>query len=954
MPDWSAYVRQSLRLRGFRPEREAEIVEEVAHQLEDAYSEALRLGSSDEQAGEAARRHVSDWAALSNELEESHRGRESAMTVWQQKAEDRDLRSRGKLSMFTDLRHDVLYGLRVLAKSPGFTAVAALTLALCIGANTAIFSIINAVMLKSLPVRDPQHLMLFEWSARVSPKIHSSSSYGDCNSSFGDANPHGCSLSKPFLEEVRKLGLFSGMAEFAGSGPLTVSGKGAAHQASSQYVSGDYFQTLGVGAAAGRVFAPADDAPGAAAVVVLHHGYWLREFGGDPSAVGKTLHLNGLPFTIVGIVEERFAYLTPGNVRDLSIPMAQRRYLRTGWTAKQEDAGSWWIVTVGRLKPGVSPKSAQSQVSALFLNDLLHGDKPMAKAEDAPAITLVPSQTGLTGVRKQILPLLYALMLAVAIVLLIGCANVAGLLLARATARQREIAVRQALGAARGRLMRQLLTESITLSTLGGGMGVLLAYWGARALLTFAANNAGRPLGISAELDLPVLGFTFAAAILTGTLFGLAPALRSMRVDLTPALKAGPDGGRARQGPLRPGNLLVVAQVALTVVVLVGAGLLVHTLENLRNIDPGFAPQNLLTFSVDPTLTRYKGERLAAFYRNLQDRFSAVPGVLSVSYSESPLLSGSLSETSFHLPGTPPKAQIQVDYMPIGPGFFETMKIPMIRGRRFKPEEYELAAKVEFDPKGEARIVLPTIVNESFVHAYFAKVDAIGQPFGANSPGMSGDPDTDETAGWTIVGVVRDVKYNNLRRAIQPTMYVPGGGRGAFELRTARDPMSAMPDVREAVRQIGADLPIVDIRTQTERIEEMLFQERLIARLSSLFGLLALLLACIGLYGLLAFEVTRGTREIGIRMALGAPPRQVLRRVVRHGIALAIIGAAIGIAASLAVMRFLGSMLYEVKPGDPLTLIGVVVLLLLVALVACYIPARRATRVNPLVALRHE
>jgi predicted permease len=833
--------------------------------------------------------------------------------------------------------------------------VAVLTLALCIGANTAIFSIINAVMLKSLPVRDPQHLMLFEWSARQSPKIHSSSSYGDCNTTnIGGANPHGCSLSKPFLDDVHGLGLFSGLAEFAGSGSITVSGKGVAHQANAQYVNGDYFRTLGVGAAAGRVFAPADDAPGAPAVVVLHHGYWLREFGSDPSAVGKTLHLNGLPFTIVGVAEERFAYLTPGNVRDLSIPMAQRRYLRTGWTAKQEDAGAWWIVTVGRLKPGVSPKSAQSQVSALFLNDLLHGDKPMAKAEDAPAITLAPSQTGLTGVRKQILPLLSALMLAVAIVLLIGCANVAGLLLARATARQREIAVRQALGAARGRLIRQLLTESVTLSTLGGGMGVLLAYWGARALLTFAANNAGRPLGFSAELDLPVLGFTFAAAILTGTLFGLAPALRSMRVDLTPALKAGSDGGRARQGPLRPGNLLVVAQVALTVVVLVAAGLLVHTLENLRNIDPGFAPQNLLTFSVDSTLTHYKGERLAAFYRNLQDRFSAVPGVLSASYSESPLLSGSLSDTSFHLPGTPPKARIQVDYMPVGPGFFETMKIPMIRGRRFKPEEYELAATVESDPKAEARIVVPAIVNESFVHAYFAKVDAIGQPFGADSPGISGDPDTDETAGWTIVGVVRDAKYNNLRRAIQPTMYVPGGGRGTFELRTARDPMSVMPDVHEAIRQIGADLPIVDIRTQTERIEQMLFQERLIARLASLFGLLALLLACIGLYGLLAFEVTRGTREIGIRMALGAQSRQVLRSVVRHGIALAITGAAIGIAVSLAVTRFLSSMLYEVKPGDPLTLIGVLVLLLVVALVACYIPARRATRVNPLVALRHE
>lgn len=954
MLDWNAYVRQNLRLRGFRPEREGEIVEEVARQLEDAYSEALRLGSSEDRACQAAKRHVSDWTALSNELEESHRGRESVMAVWQQKAEDRDLRTHGKLSMFTDLRHDVLYGLRVLAKSPGFTAVAILTLALCIGANTAIFSIINAVMLKSLPVRDPKHLMLFEWSARKHPKIHSSSSYGDCNTVWEKINPRGCSLSKPFLDEVRKLDLFSGMAEFAGGGQITVSGKGAAHQANGQYVSGDYFQTLGVGAAVGRVLAPADDQPGAAAAVVLHHGYWVREFGGDPSAVGKTIHLNGLPFTIVGVAEERFSYLTPGTVRELSIPMAQRRYLRQGWTPHWDDAGSWWIVTVGRLKPGVSPASAQSRVSALFINDLLHGEKPMAKAEDAPAITLVPAQTGLTGVRRQLSSMLYVLMLAVTIVLLIGCANVAGLLLARATARRREIAVRQALGAARSRLMRQLMTESFTLSTLGGGMGVLLAYWGSRALLAFASSSSRRPLGISADLDLPVLAFTFAAAILTGMLFGLAPALRSMHVDLTPALKSGPDGGHGRQGYFRPGNILVVAQVALTVVVLVGAGLLIHTLQNLRKLDPGFATEKLLTFSVDPTLTHYKGERLLEFYRNLQDRFSAIPGVLSAAYSESPLLSGSLSETSFHLPGTPPKEMTQVDYMPIGPGFFETMKIPLIRGRKFSPEEYELATKVATDSKAEARLVVPAIVNESFVHAYFAKVNAIGQAFGANSPGMSGDPDTEETGGWTIVGMVRDAKYNNLRREIHPTMYVPTGDAGSFELRTARDPMSVVPDVREAVRRVGNDLPIVNVSTQTEQIDEMLFQERLIARLASLFGLLALLLACIGLYGLLAYEVTRGTREIGIRMALGAPSRQVLQSVVRHGIALAITGAAIGIAVSLAVTRFLSSMLFEVKPGDPLTLIAVVALLLLVALVACYIPARRATCVNPLVALRHE
>lgn len=869
---------------------------------------------------------------------------------------DRDLRTRGKLAGFTDLRHDVLYGLRVLARSPGLTAVAVLTLALCIGANTAIFSIINAVMLKSLPLRDPRHLMLLEWSARAAPKIYGHSSYGDCPDTSEGANPHGCSLSKPFLEDVRKLGVFSDMAEFAGSGSITVSGTGTAHQANGQYVSGDFFQTLGVSATAGRLLAPADDAPGAAPVVVLHHGYWIREFAGDRAAIGKTLRLNGLPFTIIGVAEERFVYLTPGTVRDLFVPLMQRRNLQRGWvwTPRQEDAGSWWIVAVSRLKPGVSRQAAQSRISALFRNGLLHGDRPMAKAEDAPEITLVSAQTGLTGVRRRIAPLLYALMLAVAIVLLIGCANIAGLLLARATARQREVAIRQALGAARTRLMRQLLTESITLSVLGGALGVLLAYWGSRALLVFAASASGRPLGVSAELDMRVLAFTFAAAILTGTLFGIAPALRSMRVDLTPALKASSDGGHARQGPFRLGNLLVVAQVALTVVVLVGAGLLVHTLENLRRIDPGFATQNLLNFSVDATLTRYKGQRLAEFYNDLQERFGALPGVLSVSYSSDPLLSGSLWSTGFHLPGTPPKAQAEADYMAIGPGFWETMKIPVVRGHKFNPEDYVLAVRREDDPKAKTRIVLPAIVNESFVHTYFAKVNPIGQQFGANSPGMSGDPDTEETAGWVIVGVVRDAMYDDLRRAIHPTIYVPGGFAGAFELRTAGDPMSVMPGVRDIVRRTGNDIPIVRVKTQTQQIEEMLFQERLIARLSSLFGLLALMLACIGLYGLLAYEVTRGTREIGIRMALGAPSGQVLRRVVRHGVALAIAGAAIGIGASLAVTRLLAGMLYNVKPGDPLTLIGVALLLLLVVLVACYIPARRATRVDPLVALRHE
>jgi predicted permease len=950
MLDWPAHVRRNLRLRGFRPEREAEIVEELARQLEDAYTEALRLGASERRAGEIARRHISDWPALARELEEAQRGKESAMTAWQHNAEDRALRERGRLTWLAGWRGDVLYGLRVLAKNPGFTTVAVLTLALCIGANTAIFTIINAVMFKSLPVRDPQHLMLLKWSARSKLKSHGFSSYGDCDGRSGTGSEHGCSLSKPFLEEVRRHGPFSSLAEFAGAG-FTVSGNVAIHQTQGQFVSGDYFQALGVGAAAGRVFVPADDAPGAAPVAVLQYAYWKSNFAGDRSIIGKTLDLNGLPFMVVGIAEESFAYLTPGNIRNISVPLVQHRNLQEPdtWSPRQEDAGSFWIVAAGRLKPGVSVGAAQSQLTALFLNHLMHAEKPLATAADAPAIDLVPAQTGLSGMRGRLSTLLYALMCAVGIVLLIGCANVAGLLLARAAARQKEIAVRLALGAARGRLVRQLLTESVTLSTLGAALGALLAYWGAHALIDFVANKR-----LSADLDLPVLGFTLAAALVTGVLFGLAPALRSMRIDLTPALKDGAAALNARQGRFRLGNILVVTQVALTVVVLVGAGMVVHTLQNLRKLDPGFATDNLLTFDVDATLTHLKHERLANFYGELRDRFNSIPGVYSASYSSSVLLSGSLWSTDFHLAGTPPKATVQADMLSIGPQFFETMKIPLQRGRKFKAEEYELAAKAEGDKKGGERIVIPAIVNEAFVRAYFPKVNPLGQPFGAYIPGVNGDPDSSPSAGWQIVGVVRDTKYDDLRRAIEPTAYVPSASGGSFELRTARDPLAMVPEVREIVRQAGKDIPVVNIKTQAQQIDAMLFQERLIARLSGLFGIAALLLAAIGLYGLLAHEVARGTREIGIRVALGAPAGQVLRRVVRHGVSLAAVGLGIGLAASLAVTRLLGAMLYDVKPGDPVTLIAVTLLLMLVALAACYIPARRATRVDPLVALRHE
>ena len=836
-----------------------------------------------------------------------------------------------------------------------------ITLALGIGANTAIFSLVDAVMLRALPVRDPQQLVLLQWAARHEPKTTGNGSYGDCATNFGEGESTGCLLSKPFVDDVRsKIDVFSGLAAFTNAGHLNLSGNGPASQTSPLYVSGDYFETLGVRAAIGRTIRPGDDALSAPAVVVLNYGYWQSAFGGDPSAVGKTIHLQNLPFTIVGVAEPRFVNLTPGDTFDLWIPVAQRRRLRAHWSPQMESASNWWIVVVARLKPRVSRAQAESAVSLLFFNDLVHGEKPLSKAEDEPAIKLLPAQKGLTGSRSELSQPLYVLTLAVGIVLLIACANVAGLLLARATARQKEMAVRLAIGASRGRIARQLIAESLTISLLGGLLGIAMAFWSARALLAFLTSTSSRPTGFSAEIDMRVLAFTAAASILTGIIFGLAPALRSMRVDLTPALKEGGKSsvlGRAGRGWLNTGNALVIAQVALTVVVLIGAGLLVRTLQNLRSVDPGFATRHVLNFSVDPTLTGYNGEQLGQFFRELRDRFSEIPGVQSAGYSDMPLLRGWLMATSFHLHGKPDEKDSNADQMSVGPGFFQTVEIPLIVGRDFTASEYAATVPAPGSPCTNASISetpVPVVVNQSFIRANFPNENPIGQRFGGGEDPENPDPNHCKDPGWQIVGVVGDAKYKDLRRKIQPTIYVPAGDSGIFELRTAGDPASAIPAVRDVLQHSGFDLPLFDIKTESQQIDELLFQERLIARLSSFFGLLALLLACIGLYGLLSYEVARRTSEIGIRMALGAQAGNVLRSVVGRGILLAAIGAATGVAASFGVTRFLSSLLYDVKPSDPMTLAGVTALLLFVALAACLIPARRATMVDPLVALRCE
>ncbi len=584
---------------------------------------------------------------------------------------------------------------------------------------------------------------------------------------------------------------------------------------------------------------------------------------------------------------------------------------------------------------------------------MANGPRTLSTAADNPQITLVPAQTGLTGQRGRFSQPLNVLMLAVGIILLIACANVAGLMLARAAARKKEMAVRLTLGAGRVRVVRQLLTESVMLSVMGGILGILFAYWGAHAIVSFVSSNQARPLGFATGVDMRVLGFTVAVSLLTGILFGIAPAFRSARVDLTPALKES-EGSSASSGHaggrwFSIGNGLVVAQVALAVVVLVGAGLLVRTLANLRSVDLGFNAHNIVIFSIDPTLAGYKDAQIDSFYRDLQGRLAATPGVSAASYSQMPLLSGALMVTAFHWPGTPQDQESDADSLDVGPDFFDTMHIPFLAGRNFTASDFELAAANHGATQTSAPT--PVIVNQAFVEQYLGKENPLGKQFGeagadANGPG---------NPGYEIIGVVGDAKYNDLRRDIHAMMYGPQGGGGAsFELRTAADPQAVLPAIRNTVAQVNSTLPLFNVKTESEQIDRLLFEERLVARLSGFFGVLALVLACIGLYGLLSYAVSRRTREIGIRMALGAQPGSVLKLVLRQGIALAIVGAVVGIGIALGVTRYLTSMLYDVHANDPLTMIAVAVLLVLVAFAACYIPARRATRVDPMVALRYE
>jgi predicted permease len=929
--------------------RSDELEKEIQHHLHMAETERIERGASQNEAQAGARREFGNVRLVKEVTREAWGWR------W-----------------LEDLYEDSRVGMRTLRKSPGFAATSILTLALGIGANTVIFSFISAALLRAIPVRDTNQLVLLRWKARTQPNA-GFGQFGDCEANFQNGTASSeqtmtsdCSFSVPFFREIQKrTDAFASSAAFAGTSPLVLSGSGAASTVRRpKYVTGEYFETLGINPALGRLINQEDDTASAPATAVLSFSYWRSEFGGSPDIVGKTILLNRVPFTVVGVAEKQFDSLTPGRPIDLWIPLAMAPRIEVFWSNQNLDASNWWLVVVGRLKPGETRKSAAAQLSTLFQNEMSHGaygveGRPMLKPEDGGVIELAPLGQGLTGTRTDLFKPLYTMMLAVGIVLLIACANVAGLLLARAAFRQKEMALRFALGASKGRILRQLLTENLMLSFAGGAIGMLFAGWRLPSIVGFLWASQHRDLPFTPGIDARALLFTGAVTIIAGVLFGLTPALRGLRVDLAPALKEGTGSSapawRAKRGWFSAANSLVVVQIALSIVALAGAGLLVRTLENLKNVDPGFDPKNVLTFSLDTHPLGYTQTRSDKLFRELQERLEGMPGVTAVSYSWIPLLSGGMNKLGYPVPGKPKNEPAVVDVMPVGPDFFHTMRIPLHAGRVFNAADFATAQKIRAAKGGPAEELPPTpaIVNETMVRRYLLPGNSLGQVFGVHEGDQAAG--IGKSFGFQVTGVVADAKFARVRDAVDPTVYVPiTSGDASFSVRTEADPMKLVPEVRAIVGQMDSNLPVTKILTETDQIDRLIFNERLVARVSGVFGALALLLACIGLYGLISYEVARRTQEIGIRTALGAERIDVLRLLLIQGMRLSFAGATIGLLLALALTRYAKDMLFGVQATDPVTFAGVIALLLGVTLLACFVPARRAMRVDPAVALRYE
>jgi predicted permease len=834
------------------------------------------------------------------------------------------------------MRRDLLHAVRMLFKSKGWTAVVLVSLALGIGANTALFTAVNGIFVQNVAVPHPDTLVRLKWAGK-NDMVRSSSDYGN---SLPDAGRDVRStVSFAVVEALRAANqTLTEIAACAPTGSFNVVVNGQAETASAFEASGNYFRVLQVPAALGRTFGDDDDKPGAPPVAVISDAYWRRRFGSDPKVIERTVMINNQQVAIIGVTRPEFTGVQRlGTLaHDVTVPIALDPVLQLGSTRLTQPT-SWWLQMIGRLKPGVTPAHVRGNLEGVFqqtaragmdsyMSSLSAEQKALStnrqRGSAVPQLLVGSAARGIYDIDRSSTQSAMFLGVVVIIVLLIVCANVANLLLSRATTRRRELSIRLSMGATRGRLIRQLLTESLLLSGLGGGLGVLVGFW-SRQLL---------PFGQSSPIDWRVFAFVAGLSVLTGAVFGLLPALRATRVDLAEAMKE--QGRSVVATRSRLSKILLVLQVAMSLVLVIGAGLFLRSLQNLRSVDVGFNPTNLLMFSIDPRLNRYDPPRMAELYDQLQSALRALPGVRSVGLTRTMLLSGSTSQTSMFIQGHSEENSIHV--MLVTPEFFDTMEIPVLRGRAFTRLDTRTSPKV-------------AIINEIAARTLFKDVDPIGQRVGGSLE-QSGEVE--------IIGVIRDTKYASVRAAAPPTWYQPAlqfpARPMAFVVRTAGDPSAMTEPVRTAVRNVDPNLPLMTVTTQMEQVEGRFAQERLFAMAYSLFAGLALVLACIGLFGLMSYSVARRTNEIGIRMALGARRFDVARMVMRESLILVVIGIAIGLGSALAAGKYVASVLFGLAPTDAATMVAAAGLIVIVAAVAGYLPARRASRVDPLVALHRD
>jgi predicted permease len=842
-------------------------------------------------------------------------------------------------SVFATLWRDLHFGLRQLQRNPILTFVAVTSLALGVGANTAIFAAAKRVLFDTLPVASPHQLRMLTWVSgheQPVPPI-----WGDVGANkTGGLTGNG--FSYPVLQEMRKrTDAFQALIAFKDVS-MTATVDGHPELINGELLSGDAFQSLGVKAALGRTLGLSDDvAPGSGPVVVISDGYWAQRFGRSPQVLGKAILLNGVPVTIVGVSSGRFAGLQIGSPMQIFVPLTMQPVVlpraQNGSVSLLDNPQSWWVQILVRLRPDISEGRVQAELDATLRQTAM----PVLKRTgdlDRFHLQLEPGDRGLDYLRGQYARPSYVLLSLAGLVLLLACLNLANLLLARSATRQRELSTRLALGASRGSIVRQMLTESVLLSSFGGAAGLVLGYLG-RNLVPRLLTNSSQPEQVQVQFDWRVLLFTLGVTFATGILFGLAPAWQATRIASHAGLQSS-GGATANRHKLWLDKSLVISQIAISAALLMGTGLFVHTLLNLDRIPLGFESNHILLFRLSLPRARYSDAQMSIFFGKLEEELASLPGVRSATASNIGIIGDGHSGSTFHVLGRPrEKDPTRIQTNSVGRDFFQTLGIPILQGRQFNSNDTSTSPKV-------------AVVNRALAQAFFPNEDPIGRSFETAPEDVVGP--------IQIVGVAADTRYADLRTETPPIFYVPytqqvnGPGRMMIQIRTVANPTIVLPQVREAIESLDRDLPMIDVRTMKDQVRSTQADERALAQLAGGFSVLALVLASIGIYGMMAYAVSTRTREIGLRMALGADTSQILTRVLREAFWLTSVGSFLGLIAALGLTRFIRVMLYGIGNTDVVTIGSTAVLLIAVSLIAAFGPARRASRVDPIRALRHD